>query len=66
MQAIGRKGFQALARRRGYSGGSRLGTLQWLLSKGKMIDRGPDQSPAIKWAESVIEGFDPDAPEVPY
>jgi hypothetical protein len=66
MAEIGRLGFAALARRRGFMGGARLGALQWLLAKGKLGDRGPDQSPAIAWAEGVIEALDPDAPEVPY
>jgi hypothetical protein len=65
MRAIGRKGFAALARRRGYMGGSQLGTLQWLLSKGKLVDHGPDQSPAIAWAARVLDQFDPDDPEIP-
>jgi hypothetical protein len=30
------------------------------------IDRGRDQSAAVAWADRVLEGFDPDAPEVPY
>jgi hypothetical protein len=66
MAHIGRLGFAALARRRGFMGGSRLGTLQFLLSKGKMIDRGPDQSAACHWADGVLDRLDPDNPEVPY
>jgi hypothetical protein len=66
MRAIGRKGFAALARRRGFAGGSRLGTLQWLLSRGKLVDRGPDPTDAIAWASRVIEDLDPETPEVPY
>src|SRR5438270_568584 len=56
MAEIGRLGFAALARRRGFMGGARLGALQWLLSKGKMSDRGPDQCEAIAWSGRVLEG----------
>lgn len=62
MQAIGRKGFAALAGRRGFMGGSRLGTLQWLLGRGKLRDRGPDPTGAIRWAGQVLDAFDPAAP----
>jgi hypothetical protein len=43
-----------------------LGALQFLLSKGKMTDRGPDQSAACNWADGVLEALDPASPEVPY
>jgi hypothetical protein len=62
---LGRLGFAALARRRGFMGGSRLGALQFLLSKGKMPDRGPDPTEAIAWAQAVLDALDPDNPEVP-
>jgi hypothetical protein len=62
---LGAKGFAALARRKGYMGGSRLGALQFLLSKGRMADRGPDPSPAIEWAERVPDEFNINDPEVP-
>jgi hypothetical protein len=66
MAEIGRLGFAALARRRGFAGGSRLGTLQWFLARGKMSDRGPDQGEAIAWAEAILDRLDPSNPEVPY
>jgi hypothetical protein len=65
MAEIGRLGFAALARRRGFMGGARLGALQWLIAKGRLRERGVDPRPAIEWAERVLDGFDPDAPEIP-
>jgi hypothetical protein len=66
MAEIGRLGLAALARRRGFVGGSRLGALQWLISRGRLRDRGPDPTAAIEWAAAVLEGLDRDAPDVPY
>lgn len=66
MQAIGRLGFAALARKLGYVGGSRRVALQRLIAKGKLSARGPDQGEAIAWAEAAIEALDPDNPEIPY
>jgi hypothetical protein len=66
LAAIGRLGFAAPARRPGFMGGARLGALQWLIAKGRLRDRGPDPQSAIEWAERVLDGFDDDAPELPY
>jgi general stress protein YciG len=65
MQAIGRKGFDGLARSLGFAGGSRKGALVQLQSRGRLRNLGPDPGPAIAWAERVLEAFDPDVPEVP-
>jgi general stress protein YciG len=66
MAEIGRLGFAALARRRGFVGGARLGALQFLLSKGRLRDRGPDPTEAFEWAERVLDALDLDNPDVPY
>lgn len=66
MRELGRRGFAALARSKGYLGGSRRGALNFLLSRGKLADRGPDPTEAIRWADRVLESFDPENPEVPF
>jgi hypothetical protein len=66
MAEIGRLGFQGLARKLGYLGGSRRMALAKLLRRGKLRDLGPDPRPAEVWAHRVLEQFDPDNPDVPY
>jgi hypothetical protein len=66
MAAIGRLGLQALARKLGFAGGSRRGALIKLQQRGRLRDLGPDPTESIRWADRVLEAFDPDAPEVPY
>ena len=52
----GKLGFQALARQRGFMGGSRLGALQWLRRKGKITDT-PAQAQAEREAREWAEGY---------
>jgi general stress protein YciG len=66
MAEIGRLGFAALARKLGFMGGSRRVALIRLLRAGRIRDRGPDPTEAHEWADRVLEGLDPEAPEVPY
>jgi general stress protein YciG len=66
MARIGRLGFAALAKRLGYAGGSRRVALIRLLRAGRLRDLGPDPTEAHEWADRVLEGLDPEAPEVPY
>lgn len=65
MAEIGRRGFASLARRLGYMGGSRRMALVQLLQAGKLRDLGPDPTPAIAWADRVLDDLDPDNPRVP-
>lgn len=65
MAAIGRLGFQGLARRLGFAGGSRRRALTILLGRGKLLDRSPDPTAALEWANAVIDNLDPDNPSVP-
>ena len=46
MRKIGKAGFQALARKLGYMGGSRLGAIQWLQRKKKFPGMTPAQHAA--------------------
>ena len=61
----GKLGFAALAKARGYFGGSRLGALRWLIRTGQ-IRMGADElrryAEAEAWAEGYIEahGIDPE------
>jgi hypothetical protein len=55
----GALGFAALAKARGYFGGSRLGALQWLAARGK-IRITPEElqryAEAERWAETILDG----------
>jgi hypothetical protein len=60
MRTIGKAGFQGLARSLGYMGGSRLGALQFLLSKGKIRTSAAAAArdrAAVAWADELVERF---------
>lgn len=54
----GKLGFAALAKHRGFMGGSRLGALQLLRRKGRITDSPADaraQADALAWAETYLD-----------
>jgi len=54
----GKLGFAALARARGYTGGSRLGALQWLRRTGRITDtpaQAQAEADARAWVESYLD-----------
>ena len=61
----GKLGFQALAKARGFMGGSRLGTLQWLYRKGK-LRVSPEDLQRYREAQEFFDqfwrDFDPENP----
>ena len=64
MRTIGKAGFQALARKLGFMGGSRLGAIQWLQRQKKF----PGQTPAEQARdqadyERLLEELSPKDPE---
>src|SRR5581483_11489911 len=60
MAAIGKLGFQGLARSLGYKGGSRLGALQFLIGKGKIklsARQRAAEASAVAWADEFMARF---------
>ncbi len=66
---LGRKGFDGLARKLGFMGGSRRVVLFRLIREGKVKDLGPGplvEAAAEAWAIHVLDQLDLDDPRVPY
>lgn len=60
---LGALGFAALAKKLGYAGGSRLGALQQLTSRGKIPQHNPKaNAEAEAFFRDFLDKFDPEDP----